>query len=161
MSILLADTLNSTRQLTMYYLNQLKDVDVKKRFEINGFKTNSVHWIVSHLAWSEDFLILLAVGNKSTNMSWFEKFKIGSPYPDEKDFPTLEESLLAFGKIHEESIELLRTMPENAIHEPNHVGLKFANQDTKKVIIQHCIRHEGTHCGHLGWLVKMHGGKTV
>lgn len=158
---ILAETLNSARQLTLFYLKNTDGLDKDKSFAIGEFNTNSIHWMVAHLAWAEDFLVLRGVGNRGLGLEWFEHFKLGSEYPDTSKFPSYEEAFDTLNRVHTQAMELLKTMDDGALEEPNHVGVKFGAGDSKRAIIHHCIRHEGIHCGHIGWLLRMHGRKVI
>lgn len=158
---ILANVLDSTRQLTRFYLSKTADLDVSKRFEATGFTTNSIHWIVAHLAWAENFLILQAIGNTNSELPWFEKFGLGTAHPDRADMPPYEEALQSFNTIHQQCLEVIKPLNTAELDTPNHLGLKFGNNDSMRMIIQHAIRHEGTHAGHLGWLLRMHGKRIV
>lgn len=160
-SKILAGTLHNARQLTQFYLKHTQDVDVKQRFTLGDFTTNNIHWIVAHLAWAEDYLVLKGVGDLDSRVEWLRHFRIGSGYPDSSLFPAYEETLETFHDLHRQTITLLENLPDTALDEKNHVGLKFGSGDTKRSIINHSIRHEGMHCGHLGWLLRMHGKKVI
>ena len=158
---ILAQVLDNTRYLTKMYLFREKDIDKEKRFQINNFTTCSIHWIIAHLAWAENYLILKSVGKTGSGKGWFEHFEIGTEYPDKLNFPPFEETLETFNDIHEQSIKLLQELNEEELDKPNHTRLKFGTDDSKRIIINHCIRHEGVHCGHLGWLLRMNGKKFI
>lgn len=158
---ILAAAMDSARQLTRYYLHKSKDLDVSMRFEVNGFTTNSIHWVVAHLAWAQDFLILQSINNAGNNLPWFEKVSIGQPYPALAHLPPYEEALQAFNTIHEQCLELIRPLTADALNTTNLLGIKFGSDASMRMMIHHCIRHEGTHTGHLGWLLRMHGGRAV
>ncbi|HAP01590.1 MAG TPA: hypothetical protein DCQ93_06670 [Bacteroidetes bacterium] len=155
----LADVFISSRNLTKYYLHKVKDADKKKRFSIGEWNTNSIHWIVSHLAWAENYLILDAVIGRKETVPWFQYFEIGSPYPEESKFPSYEEAVNTLDWIHEKSIAEIRNLSNQQLDEKNFAGIDFRDGDSKRKIIHHAIRHEGTHCGHLSWLAKLHGLK--
>lgn len=160
-SKILANTLNSARQLTHFYLQHAKDIDADKRFTIADFTTHNISWLIAHLTWSENFLILKGVGNHGIDKEWFNYFHIGSEHPGKEKFPPFDETLSAFNNVHLLSIELLNNLPDNVLDEKNNVGLEFNNGDTKRILINHCIRHEGLHCGQLAWLLRMHGKKVI
>ena len=157
----LAGALNSARQLTRFYLNQAKDLDVEQRFTVGEFTTNSIHWLIAHLGWAEDFLILKGVGNAGIEKPWFKHFELGSDYPAAADFPPYSEAIETFHEVHKSAMELLNDLPDSKLNEKNHIGVAFGAVDTKEAIINHCIRHESTHCGHLGWLLRMQGKKVI
>lgn len=158
---ILAETLDSARQLTNYYLHKSNGLEVGRRFEVNGFTTNSIHWVVAHLAWAQDLLLLQGIGNTGNNLPWFAAVSIGQPYPNPADLPPYEEAVETLNAIHQQCLDLIKPLGFEDLNAPNHLGFKFGNNNSMRAIIHHCIRHEGTHAGHLGWLLRMHGGKAV
>ncbi|MCX6639040.1 MAG: DinB family protein [bacterium] len=158
---ILAAVLDSSRQLTHFYLDELKDVDKSRTFKIGDFQTNNVHWIVAHLAWSEDTLILRGVGNDGIAVPWFELFRLGVPSPPLNEYPPFNETFDVLKQVHQATISLLNSLPTEALDQPNNFGRKIMGQDSKRILIHHCIRHEGVHCGHLGWLARLHGLKVI
>lgn len=61
--------------------------------------------------------------------------------------------------MHAKAIEHVRTLDDVALSAPNPTGLPFGPQI--RDVITHAIRHESSHTGHLGWLCKLHGVKTM
>jgi hypothetical protein len=43
----------------------------------------------------------------------------------------------------------------------NPAGFGFGGDNSYRMMIQHAIRHEAIHAGHLSWLCKLHGIQTV
>jgi len=156
---ILADTLDFTRGLNKWYLSLLKGTDMKHRFELNGPKLNSPLWIVAHLAWSENFLILKSTGGKPLEYAWLQHFTLGAT-PDENQLPELKEALDALKAIHEASLAHIRKLTDARLDESTLTGVNFG-VDSKRRVIQHAIRHEGTHSGHLGWICKLQGVKSI
>jgi len=156
---ILADTLDFTRGLNKWYLSLLKGTDMKHQFELNGIKLNSPLWIVAHLAWAENFLILQSTGGKPFEYGWLQHFTLGAT-PDESQLPELKEALDAMKAIHEVSLAHIKTLTDAQLDEPTLTGVNFG-VDSKRRVIQHAIRHEGTHSGHLGWICKLQGVRTV
>ena len=160
-SLLLAKTLHSTRQLTGFYLKHAEGLDVQKRFTIGNFETNSIHWIVAHLAWGENFLILKGVGNQPMEVKWLEHFKIGSPYPAESAFPDFKETVQTFNQVHDLAVEIVKNLSAEGLQQPNHTKLEFGGGNSNEALLRHAIRHEGMHAGLLSWLLRMHGVKKI
>jgi hypothetical protein len=160
-SQILASVLDNSRSLTLFYLHHAEGLDKSKTFTLGDFRSNSIHWIVAHLAWAENHLILHGVGNQELNVTWFDLFKLGAPPPDLSQFPSYEETFQTLNLVHQKALELLKTTPDETLNSANHVGIKFGAGDSKRIIIQHAIRHEGAHAGHLGWLLRMHGLKII
>jgi hypothetical protein len=64
-------------------------------------------------------------------------------------------------EVHEKSLAHVRNLEPVNLEQPNLAGFEFPGVKTVRDVIVHAIRHEGTHAGHLGWLCKLHGIKTV
>jgi hypothetical protein len=160
-SQILASVLDNTRALTFFYLQQVEEVDKSQSFTVGDFQTNSIHWIIAHLAWAEDALILRGVGNAGMAVPWFEQFRLGAPQPQISTYPDFDETLDTLKQVHETTLGFLNSLPAEALDQPNSFGRKIMGQDSKRILIHHCIRHEGCHAGHLGWLVRMHGKKVI
>lgn len=156
---LLAETLDTARGLSKWYLSLLKNTDMTHAFEVNGIKLNSPLWIAAHLAWAENMLVLQATGGKPIENEWLNKVMLGSPH-ETTFLPDAKEVLNTMKNIHELSMQHLATLADEALDEPNLSGISFG-KDTKRIAIQHAIRHEATHAGHLSWICKLHGISTI
>lgn len=158
----LADTYESVRMLTKWYISKLKDVDMRKEFEVQGSKFNSAYWVVAHLIWAENFLLLQALGGKHADHVWLEQFRIGSdPGEVQEALPPIKEMLDAWKAIHHTAMLHVRSLPDEILSEDNPLGMGFGGDNSHRMMIQHAIRHEAIHAGHLSWLCKMHGIKTI
>ncbi len=158
---ILADTYEMAYGLVRYYNSNLKTVDPFKQWEVNGVKLNSVAWLNCHLCWSENFLLLQCTSGKTANIPWLEHYSIGSD-GNLHDVKTDMKTILDDRKVvHEAAMNHIRTLTNEDLLKENPMGFEFAGSKTIKTFIQHAIRHEGTHAGHLGWLCKINGIKTV
>lgn len=158
---LLADTLQKTRDLTRWYLSLLKNADPYHQPEVNGVKLNSVAWLAGHLVWAEDFLVLRATGGEGTGIEWLEHYKLGADGSLHVATPNMKEILDTLKMVHEKATAHLLTLSDEQLNEPNPFGITFSGASNKKITVQHCIRHEGMHTGHLSWLCRMNGLKAV
>lgn len=156
----LIDQLNATRILTKFYLRYLKDVDKTKSFSYDNVEFNSVYWVVGHIAWAENSLLLSGTGGKRVKLPWLKPFGIGKTFEYSEDMPSYEELLEGMEQIHQAAIEHLRTLTPENLEEDNPLDFVFAKEKSKRMMIQHAARHEAAHAGHLSWLCKMHGVKT-
>lgn len=158
----LADTLDKSRQLTKFYLSKLKGVNPEDSIILNGYETNCIYWIAAHLVWAEDYLGIIELGGKSTVPDWVKKFAIKSDgeLPEERpDFKTVLDELK---RVHEAAVNHINSLTDEQLDEPNVTGFHFGDGNaTKLMMIQHCIRHEGTHLGQLSLLAKIYGQQTV
>jgi len=158
----LADTYESVRALTKWYLSKMKDVDMHKIFEADGKKLNSAYWITAHLTWSEQFLLLMALGGKTLDIPWLEQFRIGSKYPnDTGTLPPIKQILDAWKEIHAAAMTHVRSLPDEILVKDNPAGFGFGGDNSYRIMIQHAIRHEAIHTGHLSWLCKLYDIQTV
>ncbi len=155
----LSEVIDNTRELTLYYLTKLKGVDIYKTFTAGSQSFNSAFWIMCHMAWAQDFLLLKATNGPDLKIAWLNKFSIGTSLPPREECPPINEVLEAMQLIHLKAVAHLKTLTGDELNEPNLINLKFGTDNSKRVCILHCIRHEGVHMGHLSWLAKMHGVK--
>ena len=157
----LADTLDFTRNITRFYLSKLKGVDMHQRFEVNGIQLNSAYWVLCHLVWAENKLVLQSTGGPEIGHEWQQYFSFGSKPESNDNLPDLGEALKAFKTVHAQTMDHLYRLPDEKLEKPNLTGVSFGLEPTMRTAIMHAIRHEGTHSGHLGWLCKLHGVETI
>jgi hypothetical protein len=158
----LAQTMDETRNLTRFYSGKLKGEDMDRVFEINGFTTNSPYWILAHLCWAENMLLLQCMGHKGLDIPWLNDFKIGSSKGEKPaNAPTISEVLSSMKDIHAAALEQLSSMTDKNLNEDNVLGVAFGENRSKRFIAMHAIRHEGTHLGQLSLIAKMYGKQTV
>lgn len=158
---LLAQTLQKVRDLTMWYIGMLKLSDPYKEFEVNGVKLNSVYWLTAHLAWAENMLVLEMCGKDSVKADWLNHYALGSDGTLHTEKPDMKETIHLLKEIHAESMELLTNLPDEKLEEINKREFGFGGDKTVRMMIQHCIRHEAMHTGHLSWLCKINGVKAI
>src|ERR1041384_2156047 len=97
-SQIITDIFDNGRKLSGFFLGKLKDVDPLKEIEANGQKLNSIQWIVAHMAWAEDGLMLKGAGHKGSGIEWLEQFKIGGSGADKTKWPPFEEVMKGFNE---------------------------------------------------------------
>jgi len=160
-AVILADTFQKSRDLTRWYLSLLKDADPYKHWEVNGTQLNSVIWLASHLAWAENMLVLKGTGGQPVAIEWMEHYHLGSKgdlHHPEHDMKTV---MHALKEVHEKSMEHLLTVTDEKMDAENILGFGFGGIKTNRILVQHAIRHEATHVGHLSWLCKINKIQTV
>jgi hypothetical protein len=162
-AIVLTDTFQNSRQLTKYYLSKLKEVDPLKNYEYSGLSFNSYYWIIGHLTWAENYLLHKSVLGKGLDTpQWLEQFSIGQAVNDETtEWPSFQEVLNQFKEVNLQTQALAPLLSLEDLNKLNFLGINFSGDDSRKSIFMHAIRHEGTHCGHLGWICKFNGIKTI
>lgn len=156
----LIDTLECTQGLAYWYLKLLKDQDPLKVFEFNGTKLNTLHWIVGHMAWAEQDLILVGTHGQKSSFAFLDDFAISKP-GNQNTKISFDELLNAQKEVHRLAIEHLNTLSDTDLEKENAYKFGFGLPPTYKTIIIHHIRHLGVHIGHLSWLSKLYGVKTV
>lgn len=137
----------------------LKNTDMTATFLVNGQQLNSAIWVTAHLAWAENFLVLQSTGGEADTTEWLQHFQLGSNYNVDM-LPDAKEVIQTMKSIHEKSLLHIQSLNDEQLDEPTLTGISFG-ADTKRRVIQHAIRHEGTHSGHLSWLCKLQGIKAV
>jgi len=158
---ILAEAFESVRNLTKFYLQNLDDKDIHEQYELNGVKMNSAYWIAGHLVWTEHFLIIQGIGNKSIEIPWLDEFGFGSNPNDIKQKPGYKEVLSKLDEIHTEAMKILKELPDEELDKPNHINATFGQSKEKRNVIRHCIRHEPMHAGQISWIIKASGEKMV
>ena len=156
------EIIHRTRELAHFYLKKMDGVDVKKQFECEGKKLNSVYWLVAHMAWAENNLIIRSTGGPNPELKWLKLFALGKP-ADEGHMggPSWEEVYAGFKKVHELSMAHLEQLDPALLDSTNKIDWEIMGSKTMRATLVHHIRHENNHVGQLGWLAKLHGAKTV
>lgn len=156
----LIDTMECAQSLAYWYLKLLKDQDPLKVFEIDGITLNTMHWMVGHMAWAEQDLILIGTHGQKSSFTFLDDFAI-SKSGNENTLIPFEELVSAMKDVHQLSVAHLHTLADSDLEKENAYKLGFNFPPTYKTIIMHHIRHLGVHTGHLSWLCKLYGLKTV
>jgi uncharacterized damage-inducible protein DinB len=157
---ILAHMMERTRQYSRNYLSALKDADPHREFVCEGKKLNTQFFLVAHLAVSENGLLLRATGGPFEKFSWAKHFSVGSQGLPKEQCPPYEEVWATFKAVHEKTMAHLPTLSDEALNAPNITGLDLIGS-TVRDVITHAIRHESLHTGHISWLCKLHGIKTI
>ncbi len=160
-SAILANVMDKTRALTNMYFSLLKDADLYKEFEVDGKKLNTAFWLMAHLPVTQNFLLLRSTGGDFVKIPWARQFGLGSAPSAIEDCPPLHEVKDVFKQVHEKSIAHIAQLDDAILDQDGSTGFEFAGEKTIRSLVIHAIRHEGTHAGHLGWLCKLHGIKTI
>lgn len=158
----LADMLDMARQATKYYLNKLSGTDLHTHFKTEkGDNFNSAFWIIAHLTVIENWLVLYSTYGKAERINWGKQYGLGEPAPTREASPAWDEVLQLFNSVHERSLSHILSLTDEDLSKATRSGEVFDGEDSCRKVIKHAIRHEGTHIGHLSWLCKMHGIKTI
>lgn len=162
-SELLAIAVDDARKYVFYYGNKLLDakVDLHKTFEAEGKTLNSAAFIFGHLAVTQNFLCLSCTGGEIVRFSWAKLFALGAPVPTAVECPPMEEIFATMNAVHTKALAHIRSLSDEDLESPNPKGWKMASDESNRSVILHSVRHESSHAGHLGWLCKLHGIKTI
>lgn len=160
-SEVLVESFESVRNLTKFYLSKVKPEDIYSNLIVNEIKFNSPFWIASHLAWSENFLLLIATGGKPFDIKWLDEFEFGSKPEDIKSDIKYDEVINTLDQIHKRAMEHILTLSDEMLNEKNLINANFGGKDSKKSVIIHAIRHEPMHAGQLSWILKARGISMV
>lgn len=160
-SEVLAEILESVRNLTKFYFSKVKPEDVNSNQTIGDVKFNSPFWIAAHLAWTENFLLLIATGGKPFQISWLDEFGFGSKPEDVKSEVKFEDVMDTLNAIHEKAIKHVLSLSDEKLDEKNLINANFGGKDSKRSVIIHAIRHEPMHIGQLSWILKAKGVSMV
>lgn len=160
-AVVLAESLESVRNLTKFYFSKVKPEDVNSNLTIGDVKFNSPFWIAAHLAWTENFLLLIATGGKPFQISWLDEFGFGSKPEDVKSEVKYDEVIETLDKIHKRSMEHILNLSDEKLDEKNLINANFGGKDSKRSVIIHAIRHEPMHIGQLSWILKAKGISMV
>jgi hypothetical protein len=158
---LLSRQLNKARELSLWYLSLLKDCDTKKTFAFNDKTFNSYYWEVGHMAVTESYLSIYLTYGKAPKIEWAKLFGLGSSVEISNEHPPFSEIWKIFKEVHQLAINHVALLTDAQLNEPTKVPFKLAGVETVRDAIIHCIRHESVHTGHLSWLCKFHGVKTI
>ncbi len=156
----LIETLEFSQNLAVWYISLLKEIDPYKVFEVEGKSLNSVYWIVGHLAWAENMLILEGTRGEAVESEHLDKFRIGDAHAVLPDLDFAGVKALA-QEVHQKTLAHLESLNDSDLDLPNTKNFGFGKEPTNQVIIMHAIRHIGTHTGHLSWLCLLNHIKTV
>ena len=161
-SQILAETMEKTRQLARFYISNLKNVDPYQPLDFGGATFNSLYWLTAHMMWAEDNLVMVGTGGRSAAPQWAAHYMIGADGSLHEGHGDYKELLDEMKKTHDAAMAHLRSLSQEALDEDNILGIQFGDGDkSKRMLIMHAIRHEGTHIGNLAWMNKMQGIKTV
>lgn len=155
----LAGAYESVRNLSKLYISRLKDIDVSKQYSIDGVKLNPAYWITAHLVWTEHYLLVQGIGNKTLDIPWLDEFGFGSSPEEVKIKPGFKEILMKLDEVHQEAMKILMGISDEEIEKPNYIEADFGGVNNKRNVITHAIRHEPMHIGQLSWILKAGGVK--
>lgn len=156
----LAQMMDRSREYALLYFNRLKDQDLHRLFVCEGIPLNTAYWVITHLTATQNGLILMATGGEFQKFSWAKHFMPGAQPIPVAECPPFDEVLALFHSIHAKSIAHVATLSDEALQAPNLTGIAMIGH-TAHDVVTHSIRHEGLHTGHLSWLCKLYGIKTM
>lgn len=155
----LAQAYTKTREITRFFFSKIPDERFAERPKAaNGYRFNSAQWIMGHLIWSEDYLLLKCLDGPRPDLPWLKQFALGSD-PQTVEVQLSRDALKEHAKaMHQMALEHVRSLSDADLDKESGIPMFPTWRET----IMHAIRHEGNHGGHVGWLVKMlDGEKTI
>ena len=156
----LAGALDSARKLSLFYLNRLErnKIDPLLQVPVNGTKLNCMLWLCAHITWAEYGIVLKTMLDAPLPHDWMGLFPFGSSSEPQAEWPEMTMIKPAMAQVHVLTLSAIRGFEElDTVVTVDFMGWT----DTRRAIIYHAIRHEANHAGHLGWLCKVHGIKTI
>ncbi len=156
---LLADTFQLSRALSERYIQRALKGNIQEQIIVGDIQLNCTQWLIAHMAWAEHTLLLQSLGSSTPLPQALNVFKIGSNSTPQPEWPSINLILIEMKNVHEASMRFVQSLSDDDLLQPNISGLKFGEDNTKRVSIQHAIRHESMHCGHLSWVCKLQGLK--
>jgi hypothetical protein len=161
-SQVIASILDDTRKLTWSLFQQIQQgADMHRRFVAEGVELNSAYWIMAHLAVTQNYLVLRSTGGDSVRFPWAKMFGMGVSHPSAADCPPFDEIKSVLDDVHEKSVSHVMALNPELLDAPNATGFEFLGEKTNRSVLIHAIRHENMHSGHLSWICKLSGLKTI
>ena len=158
----LSSIIDDTRKLTLSLLSQLEDSNgFYNDFKLDDKHLNSAFWIMAHLSVTQNFLLLRSTGGESVKIPYARQFGMGAVPSSREDCPPIEEVRGIFNLVHEKSVKHIQNLDPSQLNQINTTGFVFLGEDSTRSVIVHAIRHENMHSGHLSWLCKLNGLKTI
>lgn len=158
----LSSIIDDTRKLTLSFLSQLEDSNgFYNDFKLDDKHLNSAFWIMAHLSVTQNFLLLRSTGGETVKIPYARQFGMGAVPPSREECPPLEEVRGIFNLVHEKSVKHIQNLDPSQLNQINTTGFVFLGEDSIRSVIVHAIRHENMHSGHLSWLCKLNGLKTI
>jgi hypothetical protein len=152
----LLDAYESVRNLSKFYIANLDKNKIHYRIELDGIKFNSAYWIVTHLIWTERFLIIQGIGGKEMEEDhWLDEYGYGSDPEKIRTKPDFGEILKLFDEVHSKAVNILNSLKDEELDKPNHTEMNFGGKSDKRALLKHAIRHEPMHIGQISWILKV------
>ncbi|HRG89236.1 MAG TPA: hypothetical protein PLW44_09470, partial [Chitinophagales bacterium] len=98
---------------------------------------------------------------QGSGINWLEHYKLGSDGTLHTEKPDMKELITLLKEGYSKATEHLLTLTDEKMAMENSLGFGFGSDKTNRMMIQHCIRHEAMHTGHLSWLCSINGLATV
>ena len=156
----IAEQMDQTREMTRFYLSQLKEADPYEIHTIKNKKVNPIIWEIGHLTVTQNWLVMYLCKGPAERILSAKTFGMGSsPTSNKEDYPPYDEVWNMFKHIHEKSIDFVSALSNDDLNKPIDKDLFFLRNNTYKDAIMHSIRHEGIHAGCLSWHCKLNPSK--
>ncbi len=162
-SELLAIAVDDARKYSLFYLDKLlkANVDLNKIFVCDDKTLNNVNFIIGHLAVTQNYLCLRCTGGEIVRFDWARLFALGAPVPTADEIPSFDVLMKTLDEVHQKSLGHIRSLSDQDLEKENPGSFRLGSDLSNRSVILHVVRHESSHAGHLGWLCKLHGIKTI
>lgn len=159
--LVIADMLESTRQLNKYFIKKLDTDKLTQVYNVDGVELNSAYWVLAHTMWAEHYLTIKALGGPATppELAWLEHYGINSDGSILGDPLSMKDLWAAMEEVHQQSQAFVRSLTDEELSMEPNINSNIWN--TKRDVLFHAVRHEAQHMGHISWLCKLHGSKTI
>lgn len=156
-----ADMLESTRQLNKFFIKKLDEHKLTQVYTVDGVELNSAYWVLAHTIWAEEYLTIRTLGGPATppELEWLEHYGINSDGSILGEPLTMKELWTVMEEVHQRSQTFVRSLTDDELEQE--VNMKTPIWKTKRDVLFHAARHEAQHMGHISWLCKLHGSKTI
>lgn len=160
-ALLIADMLENTRQLNKFFIKKLDADKLTQTYAVDGTELNSAYWVIAHTIWAEEYLTIRTLNGPTTppELSWLKHYGINSDGSILGDPISLKELWTIMEEVHQRSQSFVRSLTDEFLEMPakHETPIWKTNRD----VLFHAVRHEAQHMGHISWLCKLHGNKTI
>lgn len=122
----IAEQIDQTREMTRFYLSQLKNVDPYEVHVIKNKKINPIIWEIGHLTVTQNWLVMYLCKGPAERISWAKIFGMGSsPTSNKKDYPPYDEVRNMFKHIHQKSLHFVSALSNEDLDQNIDMDLFF------------------------------------
>lgn len=157
-ALFLADMMESTRQLSLWYLKKVPDERCKEIIKVGDVTLNHPYWTLGHLAWTDTFMCLKPLGSTFEVNPYINKFGIHTFPAEAYDVPIVELKEMV-NRVYEAKLDFVRSLSDEILDGP--FPLTMLKFNSTYQALMHNIRHEGIHAGQISVFCKVNKITTV